>query len=375
MRRILLFLSAPTCLYVKARGEKAGSIPYPERLLPSPEGQMDAIQLEGIIPVELDGKRLDQALAAMFTEFSRSRLKEWIVAGQVEVNGLRHPPRAKIRAGQHVVVNATREVREDARAEPIALNIVFEDDDVLVIDKPAGLVVHPGAGNQDGTLMNGLLHHAAALAELPRCGILHRLDKDTTGLLLVAKSQGACTRLVQDLQERNITREYRGVCNGRLTAGGRIDAPVGRHPTQRTRMAVVERGRPSVTNYRVLQRFPAHTFCAMRLETGRTHQIRVHFAHERHSLVGDPVYGGRLKIPAGTSESLANVLRGFRRQALHASRIEFRHPTTEQLLTFTASLPDDFVDLLQALADDSDDCSVRDRDAWGRMAWPTADSH
>jgi len=336
---------------------------------------MDTTQLEGTVPAELDGKRLDQALAAMFPEFSRSRLKEWILAGQVAVDGLSQPPRTKIRSGQNVVVHATRDVREDARAQPIDLDIVYEDEDVLVIDKPAGLVVHPGAGNPEGTLMNGLLHHAASLSELPRCGILHRLDKDTTGLLLVAKSQAAYTRLVQDLQERNIMREYRGVCNGRLTAGGRVDAPVGRHPTHRTRMAIVERGRPSVTHYRVLQRFAAHTFCAMRLETGRTHQIRVHFAHKRHPLVGDPVYGGRLKIPAGTSGSLADVLRGFGRQALHASRIEFRHPADEEVLTLHADLPNDFIELLQALAEDADDCRVRDPDAWNQMRWPTADSN
>lgn len=335
---------------------------------------MDTTQLEGTIPEELDGKRLDQALAAMFPEFSRSRLKAWILAGQVAVDGLSQPPRAKIRSGQNVVLNATREMREDARAQPIDLDIVHEDEEVLVIDKPAGLVVHPGAGNPEGTLMNGLLNHQAALAELPRCGILHRLDKDTTGLLLVAKSQAAYTRLVQDLQAREIVREYRGVCVGRLTAGGQIDAPVGRHPTQRTRMAIAARGRPSVTNYRVLQRFAAHTFCAMRLETGRTHQIRVHFAHERHPLVGDPVYGGRLKIPAGTSSALADTLRGFRRQALHASRIEFRHPSTDEILKFQAALPGDFVGLLQALAEDAGDCRIRDPETWNQMRWPTANS-
>lgn len=323
---------------------------------------MDTTRLEGIIPPELDGKRLDQALAGMFPDFSRSRLKEWILAGQVEIDGRQEAPRARVRSGQQVVVNAQHEVREQARAEPIDLSVVHEDDDVLLIDKPAGLVVHPGAGNPQGTLMNGLLHHAPKLAALPRCGILHRLDKDTTGLLLVAKSQAAHTRLVRDLEARDITREYRGVCNGRLTAGGRIDAPVGRHPTQRTRMAVVERGRDSATNYRVLIRFDAHTFCAMRLETGRTHQIRVHFAHERHPLVGDPVYGGRLKIPAGASERLADALRGFRRQALHACRIGFRHPVSGESLEFRSPLPDDMVALLDALADEATD--------WNVLTWP-----
>jgi len=340
---------------------------------------MDTTRLEGTIPAELDGKRLDQALATMFPDFSRSRLKEWILAGQVAVDGRHEAPRLRVRSGQHVVLTATREVREEARPQPMPLDIVYEDDDVLLIDKPAGLVVHPGAGNPAGTLMNGLLHHDERLAALPRCGILHRLDKDTTGLLLIAKSQAAHTRLVQDLQDREITREYRGVCNGRLTAGGRIDAPIGRHPTNRTRMAAfdkgVERGRESVTHYRVLVRFAAHTFCAMRLETGRTHQIRVHFAHERHALVGDPTYGGRLRIPAGASDRLATALRGFGRQALHASRIGFRHPVNAEALQFQSPLPGDFIGLLQALADDADDCSIGAADAWDRMAWPGADSN
>lgn len=335
---------------------------------------MDTTRLEGTVPVEFDGKRLDQALAGMFPDYSRSRLKEWILAGQVSIDGRNEAPRARVRSGQHVVLTATREVREEARAQPIRLDIVYEDDDLLLIDKPAGLVVHPGAGNPSGTLMNGLLHHAGELETLPRCGILHRLDKDTTGLLLVAKSDGAYTRLVQDLQQRNITREYRGVCTGRLTAGGRVDAPIGRHPTNRTRMAVVDRGRESVTNYRVLLRFSAHTFCAIRLDTGRTHQIRVHFAHERHPLVGDPVYGGRLAIPAGASERLATALRNFHRQALHASRIAFRHPVSEEPLHFQSPLPADFVELLQALADDADDCNIARPDAWDLMKWPTADS-
>lgn len=335
---------------------------------------MDTTRLEGIVPAELDGKRLDQALAGMFPDYSRSRLKEWILAGQVAIDGRQQAPRARVHHGQRIVLTATREIREVAPAQPLQMAIVYEDEDVLLIDKPAGLVVHPGAGNPSGTLMNGLLHHAAQLAALPRCGILHRLDKDTTGLLLVAKTLAAHTRLVQDLQERKIAREYRGVCNGRLTAGGRIDAPIGRHPTSRTRMAVVPGGREAVTHYRVLARFAAHTFCAIRLETGRTHQIRVHFAHQRHPLVGDPVYGGRLGIPAGASERLAAVLRQFHRQALHASRIGFRHPASERAMNFQAPLPSDFVALLQALAADAGGFDPRGEPDWDRMSWPTAGS-
>lgn len=331
---------------------------------------MDTTRLERTIPDELDGKRLDQALASMFPDYSRSRLKEWILAGLVAVDGRQQAPRARVRSGQRVVLTARHEVREVARPEPIELTIVHEDDDVLLVDKPAGLVVHPGAGNTGGTLLNALLHRAPELARLPRCGIIHRLDKDTTGLLLVARSQVAHTRLVRDLEARAITREYRGICSGRLTAGGRIDAPIGRHPTQRTRMAVVEGGRAAATNYRVLMRFAAHTLCAMRLETGRTHQIRVHFAHARHPLVGDPLYGGRLKIPAGASARLATALRGFRRQALHASRIGFRHPVSDEPLRFGSPLPPDIIALLQALAEDAGDCPITHPDAWDQLRWP-----
>jgi 23S rRNA pseudouridine1911/1915/1917 synthase len=332
-------------------------------------------QLESTIPDKLDGKRLDQALAVLFPDYSRSRLKEWILAGQVLLEGRQVAPRLRVRAGQQVVLTPLEDVRETARPEPIALQVVFEDDDLLLIDKPAGLVVHPGAGNPDGTLMNGLLNHAPSLANLPRGGILHRLDKDTTGLMLVAKSQAAYTRLVQDLQAREIMREYRGVCAGRLTAGGRIDAPIGRHRTQRTRMAVLDKGlgkgRESVTNYRVLVRFPVHTFCAMRLETGRTHQIRVHFAYERHALIGDQTYGGRLQVPGGASEQLATALRGFRRQALHACRIGFRHPVSGDDLQFQSPLPQDFIGLLTALGAAAEDCKIKDPKAWDEMAWPT----
>lgn len=332
---------------------------------------METTRLEARIPAELDGRRLDQALAALFPDYSRSRLKGWILDGLVAVDGRHEAPRARVRQGQRVVLTAKPEARGTDRAEPLELSIVHEDDDVLVIDKPAGLVVHPGAGNPRGTLMNGLLHHAPELANLPRCGILHRLDKDTTGLLLVARSEAAHTRLVRALEAREITREYRGLCVGRLTAGGRIDAPVGRHPGQRTRMAVVERGRAAVTNYRVLLRFPAHTFCAMRLETGRTHQIRVHFAHARHPLVGDPVYGGRLKIPAGASGELAEALRHFDRQALHASRIGFRHPASGRRLEFRSPLPGDMLALLDALRADA---GLEPPAAWDDFAWPESTS-
>ncbi|TDJ48063.1 MAG: 23S rRNA pseudouridine(1911/1915/1917) synthase RluD [Gammaproteobacteria bacterium] len=329
---------------------------------------MNTTQYDAAIPAELDGKRLDQALAAMFPDYSRSRLKEWILAGLVTVDGATSAPRTRIRTGQQVALTVVLEVRESAGAEPMTLNIVFEDDDLLLIDKPAGLVVHPGAGNPAGTLMNGLLHHAPDLATLPRSGILHRLDKDTSGLLLVAKTLVAHTRLVRDLQERAITREYRGICVGCMTAGGHVDAPIGRHKTNRTRQAVTDRGRPAVTHYRVLTKFPAHTFLALRLETGRTHQIRVHMAHRRHPLVGDPAYGGRLKIPGGGGDALGNALRALHRQALHACRIGFRHPTDARQLQFQSALPADLTALLDALATAA---GKRVADGkWDRMEWP-----
>jgi len=340
------------------------------------DGLMETLQHEITVPPGLDGKRLDQALAEILPEYSRSRLKEWILAGHVSVDGGHPAPRTRVKSGQQVLVTAVLEVQQEAEPEAMDLVVVFEDDALLVIDKPAGLVVHPGAGNTAGTLMNGLLHHAPDLGVLPRSGILHRLDKDTSGLLLVAKTVPAHTRLVQDLQDREITREYRGLCTGRLTAGGTIDAPIGRHPTQRTRMAVTERGRPALTHYRILSRFAAQTFIALRLATGRTHQIRVHMAQIRHALIGDRTYGGRLKIPAGASKELAASLRGFSRQALHASRLAFRHPSSQQTLEFHSPLPVDFVDLLQALAsDEQSHAQPGDPGRWDRMLWPEPESN
>jgi 23S rRNA pseudouridine1911/1915/1917 synthase len=331
---------------------------------------METLKHEVTIPPELDGQRLDRALAELLPDYSRSRLKEWILRGRVTLDGEQPVPRTPVRSGQAVSLTAELEPVTDAQAEPMTLNIVFEDDDILVIDKPAGLVVHPGAGNPAGTLMNGLLHHAPALSALPRSGILHRLDKDTTGLLLVAKTVPAHTRLVRDLEQREISREYRAVCTGRLTAGGHIDAPVGRHRVNRTRMTVTDKGRPAVTHYRILERFAAHTFLAVRLETGRTHQIRVHFAHERHALAGDPVYGGRLGIPAGASAELAGVLRRFTRQALHASDLRFGHPISGARVALHSRLPDDMIGLLGALDDGG-----RSPDDWDDMPWPEAESY
>ncbi len=305
-----------------------------------------------VIPAEFAGLRLDQALARMFPEYSRSRLKEWLLAGAITVQGGPKRPRDAVSGGETVTLQALAEVSVRAEAEPIALDIVHEDDELLVVNKPAGLVVHPGAGNPDGTLMNGLLHHVAALAEIPRAGIIHRLDKDTSGLLLVAKSLTAHTALVRLLADRDIYRHYLAVCNGVLTGGGTVNDPIARHPVDRKRMSVQQSGKASVTHYTVKERFAAFTYVNVKLETGRTHQIRVHFAHRRHALVGDQVYGGRLALPKGASEEQIQVLRHFKRQALHATRLAFEHPASGDPIELEVAPPKDFQILIAALRRD-----------------------
>ncbi len=305
------------------------------------------------VPEALAGLRLDRALAQMFPQYSRSRLKEWLLAGAITVDGGTPRPRDPVAGGEVVELVPQAEPEVAAAPEPMALDVVFEDADLLVVNKPAGLVVHPGAGNPAGTLMNGLLHHAPGLGEVPRAGIIHRIDKDTSGLLLVAKTLPAHTALVRQLAARDISRNYLAVCHGVLTGGGTIDTPLARHPVDRKRMSVQPGGKPAVTHYTVLERFRAFTYIKVELETGRTHQIRVHFAYRRHALVGDPVYGGRLAVPAGASEALVEALRRFRRQALHATRLAFAHPTTGDALEFEAEPPEDFRQLLATLREDA----------------------
>ncbi len=305
------------------------------------------------VPEELAGLRLDQALARMFPEYSRSRLKDWLLSGAISVDGGPRRPRDAVAGGEQVSLQVPDEAAVRDMPEPIKLEIVFEDDDLLVVNKPAGLVVHPGAGNPTGTLMNGLLHHAPVLEGIPRAGIIHRIDKDTSGLLLVAKSLQAHTVLVRLLADREITRHYLAVCTGVLTGGGRIDEPIARHPVDRKRMSVQRDGKPAVTHYTVIERFRAFTLIKVKLETGRTHQIRVHFAHRRHPLVGDPVYGGRLALPAGASDELIGVLRRFKRQALHAARLSFQHPITSELVDLSVDPPADFLRLVNAMRADA----------------------
>ncbi|EGN75152.1 pseudouridine synthase, RluA family [Idiomarina sp. A28L] len=314
----------------------------------------DYVKQTAIIADHLLGARLDQALAELFPDFSRSRLKTWIQEGNVRIDGnVVTKPREKVIAGQEVVLEATLEPEVFSAPEAIDLNVVYEDDDLLIINKPAGLVVHPGAGTPDGTLLNALLHHCSSLEQLPRAGIVHRLDKETTGLMVVAKTLPTYTALVAALQAREITREYEAICTGVMTAGGSVEAAIGRHPTKRTLMAVTRSGKPAVTHYRVAERFRAHTRLRLRLESGRTHQIRVHMAHLTYPLVGDPQYGGRPRPPRQASEAFITLLRGFTRQALHAIRLALVHPRTGEMMEWEVPLPEDMQNLLAALRADS----------------------
>jgi 23S rRNA pseudouridine1911/1915/1917 synthase len=304
---------------------------------------------EATIPAESAGLRIDQVLARLFPEFSRSRLQEWIRQGRVSLEGRSPRPRDRVRGGERVVVRPRLEPRGDDAPEAIPLELIHEDPQVLVINKPPGLVVHPGAGNRRGTLLNALLYLAPELECLPRAGIVHRLDKDTSGVMVVARTLAAHTRLVAQLQARSMGREYLALVQGALVAGGTVEGDLGRHPVQRTRMAVVRGGRPAVTHYRIERRFRDHTLLRISLETGRTHQIRVHMAHIRHSVVGDPLYGGRLRLPAGAPDTVVQALRAFRRQALHAERLTLEHPHGGRPMSWRAPLPRDMQELLAAL--------------------------
>lgn len=312
----------------------------------------DMIQRAAEVPFELGGQRLDQIAAQLFPEHSRSRLAGWIKDGRLTVDGAVLRPRDIVHSGAQLVLEAEQEAQGEWLAQDIELEIVYEDEHILVIDKPAGLVVHPAAGHQDGTLLNALLYHVPDIANVPRAGIVHRLDKDTTGLMVVAKTLEAHTKLVAQLQARSVSRIYEAIVIGVITSGGTIDAPIGRHGVQRQKMAVVDAGKVAVSHYRVLERFRAHTHTRVKLETGRTHQIRVHMSHIGYPLVGDPVYGGRFRIPPVTSQTLVQTLREFPRQALHARFLELDHPATGVRMKWESPLPEDFLWLLSLLRKD-----------------------
>lgn len=313
------------------------------------------ISLSGELPTEAFNTRLDQCLAQLFPDYSRSKLKEWIVNDCVSVDGeVSNIPRLKMKGGERVVIEAEQSVQTHDLPESIQLNIVYEDEDILIINKPADLVVHPGAGNQSGTLLNALLAHCPGIEHVPRAGIVHRLDKETTGLMVVAKNLTAQTHLVNQLQAREMGREYEAVVMGNLIAGGTVDANIGRHATKRTLMSVTTTGKPAVTHFRVKKKYRAHTYLRLKLESGRTHQIRVHMSHIKHPLVGDIQYGGRARLPKHASDELVDCLRYFQRQALHAIQLSLQHPSTGELMTWKCPLPDDFSQLLSQLDKDAD---------------------
>ncbi len=313
---------------------------------------MTEIHLRDKVPMELAGGRLDQVAARMFPDYSRSLIQEWIRSGALVVDGVQQKPRYKLSGSELIEINAMLEEQGDWQPQQIGLDIRYEDEDLLVLNKPAGLVVHPAAGHPDGTLVNALLYHAPDLATLPRAGIVHRLDKDTTGLLVVAKSIRAHKGLIEQLQARQMGREYEAVVMGVMTGGGSVDEPIGRHPRQRKKMAVSSSGKDALTHYGIIKRFRAHTHLKLRLESGRTHQIRVHMAHLRYPIVGDQTYGGRLKLPRGADVELVEFLRTFPRQALHARRLQLQHPVSGEQLQWEVEIPVDMQMLINLLEKD-----------------------
>lgn len=305
-----------------------------------------------MLPPAAAGLRLDQALARELPQYSRARLQGWIEAGAVKVDGRQMRGKDKVLGGEQVQIAARLEADDRVVAEAQPLAVVHQDRALFVINKPPGMVVHPGAGNPSHTLQNALLALDPKLALVPRAGLVHRLDKDTSGLLVVARTPEAHARLVAALGEREIERNYIAICTGVMTGGGTVDAPIGRHRAQRTRMAVRNDGREAVTHYRVVERYRAHTLVRVQLETGRTHQIRVHLAHIGYPIIGDPVYAGRRRLPAGCSPALTAALGAFPRQALHAARLALAHPTTGRSLEWEAPLPEDMARLIAVLEAD-----------------------
>ncbi|MCD6045802.1 MAG: rluD [Gammaproteobacteria bacterium] len=307
------------------------------------------LHLSATVPIEWAGYRLDRAAALLFDQFSRSLLQKWIKSGQLLCDGQALKGKELLKGGECLNLSAIALEETTAKAEAIALHIIYEDDALLIINKPVGLIVHPGAGNPEHTLVNALLHHCSSLSTLPRAGLVHRLDKDTSGLLVIAKTLSAHTHLIRQMQNRLVKREYLALCQGMITAGGTINAPIGRHPQARTRMAVTDSGREAITHYRVVERFRAHTLLRVQLETGRTHQIRVHLAHIHHPIVGDATYGGRPKFPPKADVNLVTALQNFHRQALHATHLALTHPVNGETLSWSVPCPEDMLDLIGLL--------------------------
>jgi 23S rRNA pseudouridine1911/1915/1917 synthase len=325
----------------------------PEDDLPDySKDEESADPLEFRVPTEHGGLRLDQVLVKLLPEYSRSRLQDWVTQGLVTVNGTAGSVKQKVWGGEAISVSPQMHPSEQPyEAEDIPLEVVYEDDAILVINKPVGLVVHPGSGNWQGTLLNALLHHAPELMDVPRAGIVHRLDKDTSGLMVVAKTLIAQTALVRQMQKRSVKREYLALVWGEVDYGGTIDLPIGRHPSQRVKMAVIEGGKDAITHFSVEANFPSCTLLRCRLETGRTHQIRVHLTHYGHPLVGDTVYQKGVQkcvLP------LRELLNGFPRQALHATTLALEHPVTGEVMEWEVPLPEDMDELLERIDEASD---------------------
>ena len=310
---------------------------------------MRKIQLEIVIPEKYKGKRLDLALSKLFPEHSRSRIQSWIKAGEVEVNNSKYKQRNVVNSGDIIKINTTLKSIDKHQAEHIDLDVIHEDKAIIILNKPAGLVVHPGAGNQKHTLVNALLHFDEKLDVLPRAGIIHRLDKDTTGIMIIARTIESYTYLVNELQKRNIKRNYKAIICGQLVAGGVIENKIGRHPVHRTKMAVTDKGKSAITHYRIIKKFQHYTYLDIQLGTGRTHQIRVHMNNEKHPIIGDPLYGKNTFIKKGIDASLREFIKNFKRQALHAYNLEFTHPISKKIISLKAELPDDMNNLIKIL--------------------------
>lgn len=314
---------------------------------------IEHIQKQLTVPREYHHQRVDSVLAQLLPEYSRSQLSLWIKHSAVKVNQQPCKPKDKVSSGDLIEINVDLTLEDhdltQCAPEQIALDIIFEDEDILILNKPANLVVHPGAGNREHTLVNALLYHEPTLQHVPRAGIIHRLDKDTTGLLVVAKTLEAHTSLIRQMQARDIQRHYLTLVQGHVISGGVIDTGFGRHPRNRLKMAVLEQGRQAITHYALNKQYQEYTLLNIKLLTGRTHQIRVHLAHLHHPVVGDQLYGGRVKVPTQASEQVCTLIQQFKRQALHACTLSLCHPKTKKVLTFTAPIPDDFNLLLTTL--------------------------
>ena len=320
------------------------------------------IQQNVIAPEALAGKRLDQCLSILFSDFSRAQLQKWLKQGAILVNGEIKKAKDKVIGGEEIILDVQLEEQNNWQPEAIPLNIIFEDDDIIVINKPSGFTVHPGAGNYSGTVSNALLAHDPSFATVPRAGIVHRLDKDTSGLMVAAKSLKAHASLVAQLAKRQVKREYEAIATGYITVGNTIKTKIGRSPHNRLKMAVTPTGREAITHFVILERYRAHTRIRCKLETGRTHQIRVHLAHIKAPIVGDQVYNPRLKLARGLSDEVQETLKAFQRQALHAYKLAFIHPASGKKVEFSAKPPEDMQHLIQTLRKDAESLYSYDTD-------------